>query len=183
MNRLPQVLATAAAGIALSISAFANHHESKPLFNQMVLSSLDASSGKIVQLAEAFSEEQYAWRPMDGVNSVQEAILHVASANYFISGMLGHPAPEGLDVSQLGKGANKEEIIKIYQASLEHARAAVAGVSEEALNEEINMFGQKAPRARLVLVVSDHAHEHLGQLIAYARSNKVVPPWSNRGDA
>jgi hypothetical protein len=23
-----------------------------------------------------------------------------------------------------------------------------------------------------------HLHEHLGQLIAYARSNNVVPPWS-----
>jgi uncharacterized damage-inducible protein DinB len=182
MNRLPRILAATATGIALSLSAFANHHESKPLFTQMVLSSLDASSGKIVQLAETFSEEQYAWRPMEGVNSVQEAILHVAGANYFISGMLGHPAPAGVDVSQLGKGASKEEIIKIYQASLEHAKAAVAGVTEAAMNEEIDMFGQKAPRARLVLVVSDHSHEHLGQLIAYARSNQVVPPWSVRSD-
>jgi hypothetical protein len=23
-----------------------------------------------------------------------------------------------------------------------------------------------------------HIHEHLGQLIAYARQNKVTPPWS-----
>jgi hypothetical protein len=23
-----------------------------------------------------------------------------------------------------------------------------------------------------------HLHEHLGQLIAYARMNNVVPPWS-----
>jgi hypothetical protein len=23
-----------------------------------------------------------------------------------------------------------------------------------------------------------HIHEHLGQLIAYARTNKIVPPWS-----
>ena len=24
----------------------------------------------------------------------------------------------------------------------------------------------------------DHAHKHLGQLIAYARMNHIVPPWS-----
>lgn len=24
-----------------------------------------------------------------------------------------------------------------------------------------------------------HLHEHLGQSIAYARTNEVVPPWSN----
>ncbi len=28
------------------------------------------------------------------------------------------------------------------------------------------------------MIVSGHAHEHLGQAIAYARSNGVVPPWS-----
>jgi hypothetical protein len=30
----------------------------------------------------------------------------------------------------------------------------------------------------LWLLTTTHIHEHLGQLIAYARSNDVVPPWS-----
>jgi hypothetical protein len=28
------------------------------------------------------------------------------------------------------------------------------------------------------LITATHLHEHLGQLIAYARSNAVTPPWS-----
>jgi hypothetical protein len=28
------------------------------------------------------------------------------------------------------------------------------------------------------LMISGDMHEHLGQLIAYARMNNVVPPWS-----
>jgi hypothetical protein len=24
-------------------------------------------------------------------------------------------------------------------------------------------------------------HEHLGQLVAYARMNQIVPPWSKKG--
>jgi hypothetical protein len=29
-----------------------------------------------------------------------------------------------------------------------------------------------------MLATVTHLHEHLGQLIAYARSNNVEPPWS-----
>jgi uncharacterized damage-inducible protein DinB len=28
----------------------------------------------------------------------------------------------------------------------------------------------------------NHAHEHLGQFIAYARMNSVVPPWSKSSE-
>jgi hypothetical protein len=28
------------------------------------------------------------------------------------------------------------------------------------------------------LYATTHLHEHAGQMIAYARSNKIVPPWS-----
>jgi hypothetical protein len=31
---------------------------------------------------------------------------------------------------------------------------------------------------RLWISTTTHLHEHLGQLIAYARSNNVTPPWS-----
>jgi hypothetical protein len=33
-----------------------------------------------------------------------------------------------------------------------------------------------------MLIVVTHAHEHLGQAIAYARSNGITPPWSAKGD-
>jgi hypothetical protein len=28
------------------------------------------------------------------------------------------------------------------------------------------------------IAATTHLHEHLGQLIAYARSNNVTPPWT-----
>jgi len=40
------------------------------------------------------------------------------------------------------------------------------------------MFGQKSTNRRLWITTTTHLHEHLGQLIAYARSNNVTPPWS-----
>jgi hypothetical protein len=40
-----------------------------------------------------------------------------------------------------------------------------------------NSVRQTTTRATWIATVT-HLHEHLGQLIAYARSNNVTPPWS-----
>jgi hypothetical protein len=40
------------------------------------------------------------------------------------------------------------------------------------------MFGQQMPVHAAVATAMADMHEHLGQLIAYARANRVVPPWS-----
>jgi len=36
---------------------------------------------------------------------------------------------------------------------------------------------------RLMLEIASRSHEHLGQSIAYARMNHVVPPWTAREQA
>src|SRR5262245_18015741 len=41
-------------------------------------------------------------------------------------------------------------------------------------------FGLKTTRRGAYVLVLTHVHEHLGQVIAYARANKITPPWSAR---
>jgi hypothetical protein len=43
---------------------------------------------------------------------------------------------------------------------------------------ELSVFGSSMTGLDLWVLTTTHLHEHLGQLIAYARSNGVVPPWS-----
>ena len=38
----------------------------------------------------------------------------------------------------------------------------------------------KASKRSILLALTSHSHEHLGQLIAYARANNIVPPWTAR---
>jgi hypothetical protein len=52
------------------------------------------------------------------------------------------------------------------------------GMSDAQLNAALDVFGQKTTNRGLWISTVTHLHEHLGQLIAYARSNKVTPPWS-----
>ncbi len=149
-----------------------------PMYNKMVVASVSDAADKMVQLANAIPADKYSWTPMEGVSSVGEVLLHVAGANYFIANMLGAAVPEGVNPRALGDSTDKVSTISAYEASVKHVKKALLAVSETAAAEEIDMFGNKAPRARLMLVIADHGHEHLGQMIAYARSNEIVPPWS-----
>ena len=56
--------------------------------------------------------------------------------------------------------------------------SAIEGLSDEQLMQSVNVFGRQTNWMGAVLLLQTHSHEHLGQAIAYARSNGVVPPWS-----
>jgi uncharacterized damage-inducible protein DinB len=167
-----------ALALALAAPAFAAADTPLSPVHRAALQSLDDATGKILQLADTFTEEQYAWRPLEGVASVQGALAHVAGSYYFIAGRLGLPPPTGVNRRELGQGADKAATIALFRTALEHIQAAIRQVPADRLAEEVELFGGKVPLARLLILAADHSHEHLGQLIAYARMNRVVPPWS-----
>jgi len=133
---------------------------------------------QVVELAEAFSEEQYSWRPAEGVNSVAEALLHVAVANYYLASKMGFPPPEDVDMMKLNKIAGKENIIAALKKSNAFIANKIMAVPTQELNEEVDFGFAKMNKMAGVLNMMEHNGEHKGQLIAYARSNGIVPPWS-----
>ena len=147
------------------------------------LDDLAAVERKYVALAEAIPESAYAWRPADGVRSVGEVFTHVAAANYMFGQILGTPTPADVKAKYPNPQAysavtNKAEIVAMLRASFEHGRHVLTGITEQQFNSKVNMFGREAPFPSALLSFVTHNHEHLGQMIAYARSNKVTPPWS-----
>lgn len=135
--------------------------------------------GQIMQLAEAFDESQYDWRPAEDVRSVREAILHTAAANYFLASKMGHASPEDVDWMGMEKSiTGKENVIAALKKSNEFILGVIAKEEAAKYGEEVDFGFMKMNRLSGLLVVLDHNAEHKGQLIAYARSNDVVPPWS-----
>ncbi len=143
---------------------------------------LQGNQIQVIQLAEAFSEEQYNWRPMEGVNSVGEALLHVATANYFLASKLGFPPPEGVDMMSIGKITGKDNIIAAVKKSNAFVLEKIVMIETGALNEEVDFGFMKINKLGGLLAIMEHNGEHKGQLIAYARSNNVVPPWSVKAE-
>ena len=61
---------------------------------------------------------------------------------------------------------------------MDHVRSAVAGMSEADLEAPTRLYGSDVAHWGVLFQLVAHMNEHLGQSIAYARSNGVVPPWS-----
>jgi len=141
------------------------------------LGNFDFTVDRIRQLAEAIPTDQYGWRPAEGVRSVGEAIGHVAVGNYYLASFLGAEMPEGMSMES-EKEPDPAKLRAMLDASVEHVHQVVGGLSGAALEEKVDFFGREFTKRGILLVALGHVHEHLGQLIAYARSNGVVPPWS-----
>ena len=143
--------------------------------------------GKYVQLAEAMPESDYGWRPGEGVRSVSEVYMHIVAANFgIVMGALQTAPPEAADAAwydfqNAESISDKATIVEALGASFDYVAEVIEGTSNARLAETVSMFGSDSTvRGTLMLVVT-HCHEHLGQSIAYARTNGVTPPWSAGG--
>ncbi len=169
----------ALSGLLLAVTAVAADSAFESAFRTSLLKSFDEASGKLLRLAEAIPEDKYGWKPMEKVNSVREILVHVAGTNYALAERLGTKPPAGIDRRKLGDSMQtKAGAIAAAKQSIEHVRGVLAAIPADELLPEVNVFGAPAPKLRVALLPVDHAHEHLGQLIAYARMNRIVPPWS-----
>ena len=140
---------------------------------------LDFAEGELVQLAEAVPAEKWTWRPAEGVRSYAEVTLHVAGGNYFLGTFLGAPIPKEIDAKSLESSTtDKAKATDAMKSSYVHVKKVIAALSAADLDTQVEFFGQKMTKRAIVLVIIGHSHEHLGQSIAYARMNGVVPPWS-----
>lgn len=142
---------------------------------------------KILGLANAIPESAYAWRPATGVRSIAEVFIHITADNYLIPISMGKPAPATTGIVAANystvqafeaRKLTKAQIIAELEASFQHLHEAMALTNDTNLTENIQFFGSARTRQSAMLLTVTHLHEHLGQSIAYARSNNVTPPWS-----
>jgi len=178
MNRLLTILL---AGLALTLSAGAAQVDAQgTAFNvrQGAVAELKEAQNELVSLAQAMPAEKYTWRPAEGVRSVAEVYLHVCAGNFGLTAMAGATPKTGFRFQGFEKSTtDKAEIVKQLNESFEFAENGISNLSDADLSKPIN-WQQYPTVGDLVLHIVAHAHEHLGQSIAYARMNGVVPPWT-----
>jgi hypothetical protein len=151
-----------------------------------LLSDVTEVENKIMGLAKALPEKAWAWRPGAGVRSTSEVFLHIAADNYFLPGLAGIAAPAETGITKEYKTAaafekksmGRDAVIAELQKSFAFLKKSMTDAADAKLDEGVNMFGRKSTTRGVWITTVTHLHEHLGQLIAYARSNSVVPPWS-----
>lgn len=141
---------------------------------------------KVMALANAIPESAYAWTPGPGVRSTGEVFKHIAADNYFMPVLLDKPAPKETGITKDYKTTlafekrpmDRAALLAELEKSFAFLRSSMNSTTDAQLSAPMDVFGQKSTARGLWISTATHLHEHLGQLIAYARSNKVTPPWS-----
>lgn len=148
------------------------------------LNELKIQEDKFVSLAQAIPADKYTWRPAEGVRSISEVFLHVAAANYNLPHVFGVNPPADFKLQGFDKSTtDKAKVIQSLQGAFAHMRQAVIDMPESAIEKQVDWFGAKNTYRGILLFILRHNAEHLGQAIAYARMNGIVPPWTAEQEA
>lgn len=144
------------------------------------LPEFDHAAGQLQALADAIPAEKYGWRPSPGVRSVSEVLMHVALGNYYLLDQAGAKIPENTPPIAPGlekKTAKKEEVLRWLHRSFDAVRRGYATTDR---TRKLQFFGKPSTADQVFLRMLVHNHEHMGQMIAYARTIGVVPPWTKK---
>jgi uncharacterized damage-inducible protein DinB len=134
---------------------------------------------KVIALAEAMPADRYTWSPGEGVMQVGQVFAHIAHYNYrYPSTALGAKLPAGIGLDTLETLRDKAAIVKLLRESAAFARTTMTNLPDAQVEGATRLYGRTVPGWAVMLQLVAHMNEHLGQSIAYARSNGVVPPWS-----
>ena len=156
---------------------------------------LEIASRQFVALAQAFPSATYEWRPDATARSVSEVFVHVATGNFLLLEAAGIPAPPDLYAGLPPAGAErfialmrkndelvaalreKSAIVPLLQRSLQQVTESFTQAADTALERRLHFFGEETTVRRVYLRLLAHAHEHMGQMIAYLRMNGIATPW------
>lgn len=174
---------TAAVAAALGISAAVGvgAQETPESFLAEISGHFDASGSKFVALAEAMPASTYDWAPGEGVATVAGVFMHVARYNYmYLHENMGRESPVSpAEYRRWEEGVwEKDEALAILRASVEYVHSVLREMDGDDIGTQTVLYGRGVGEGAVLLQLVAHMNEHLGQSIAYARMNGVVPPWS-----
>lgn len=136
-------------------------------------------SRQLISLAQAIPADKYSWRPAPGVRSVSEVYMHIAIANFYLLSVTGPKMPPDLTSLDLEKTVTKkEDVIRWLERSLDAVKTARAQLKLGDLERKVKIESKTVTVDGMYLRIIVHDNEHMGQLVAYARMNGIVPPWS-----
>jgi uncharacterized damage-inducible protein DinB len=131
-------------------------------------------SDKFIGLVRVMSGK-YDWKPGQGVRSVGDVFNLIVTENRMLVGVLSGTPNTGAKPAPI---TDPEKLQEALKASYVDLQKAITGLSDNDLQAPVKLFGRDMTKQGALMLIFNDQHEHLGQSIAYARSNGVVPPWS-----
>ena len=140
---------------------------------------LERVQKKFVDLANAVPADKLTWRPSEDARSFAEVFLHVSGERYQILALGGATPPPDFNGKTFDKSTtDKARIVEELNKSWDFAQKTINAMSNADFAKLLPKLGPQANGGDVVYILVADAHEHLGQLVAYARVNGIVPPWT-----
>ncbi len=140
---------------------------------------LDRAQQKFVALTNAIPSGKFTWRASEDSRSFAEVLLHVAAERYQILKLMGATYPESFHEKDFEKSTTDQaKIVEELNRSWDFAQKTINGMTNADFAKLLPKLGPQANAGDVVYILVADAHEHLGQLVAYARMNGIVPPWT-----
>jgi len=140
---------------------------------------LETVQKKFVDLANALPADKLTWRPAPDARSFAEVFLHVSAERYGILKLMGADTPSDVDLKGLEKSSTERaHIVEELNKSWNFAQKSINGMTNADFARLLPKLGPQANAGDVVYILVTDAHEHLGQSVAYARENGIVPPWT-----
>ena len=131
-------------------------------------------SGKFTALARIMAGK-YDWKPGPGVRSVSDVFNLIVEENGLLADALTGKTNTGAEPAPITDPGKMQDALKASYANLQKA---ITGLSDNDLQAPVKLFGRDMSKQAALFLILNDQHEHLGQSIAYARTNGVAPPWS-----
>ncbi|MGH9713353.1 MAG: DinB family protein [Candidatus Acidiferrales bacterium] len=140
---------------------------------------LDTVNKKVISLAEVIPQDKYNWRPSPDSRSFAEVFLHVSGERYQILALGGVKPPADFNGKTYEiSTTDKAQIVEQLKKTGEFMLATINAMTNADFAKLLPKLGPQANAGDPIYILVADAHEHLGQLVAYARENDIVPPWT-----
>jgi len=169
----------AVSALAQNSDAAADHTAPSYDMKAQALFDLAAVQKKFVDLANAVPADKLTWRPSDDSRSFAEVFLHVSGERYQILALGGAQPPADFDGKTFEKSTtDRARLIEELNKSWDFAQKTINAMTNADFAKLLPKLGPQANAGDVVYILVADAHEHLGQSVAYARVNGIVPPWT-----
>ena len=148
--------------------------------SQVVLSQWNEIGRKLIAMAEDFPEDKYDFKPVPGVRSFAEQMLHASNGMYFFTNPARGQKPPSEEDPKRENYKSKAELVAFVKKCVEDGAAAIKSKGDKGMAEWFT-----DPESKQQMQYSDsayglieHSGEHYGQLVVYYRLSGLVPPES-----
>ena len=132
----------------------------------------------IVAAAEEMPADKYSFRPTPQQMTFGHLIMHLAQSNNFLCSAIAGTKPA--EQAKLADTDPKDTLVAALKSSFEYCSGVLDKTDDSKLAEMVPMFRGPAPRAAVMITLTNDLYDHYSAEAMYLRLSGLLPPTAQR---